>query len=304
METLRLASSSSPMALAQAARVGHRIATRLDSLMVVEVFVETPMDPEKQVGRIAEKVRDFVADAGLCSASRLGPGLPGGVILAALLRDRDPRYRCVSPERPILAGLPGHARVVTCDAVSRAQIRNRYPRLQVDLAPPSWEIFAGLRHRAWDAACLPPEIFDVGSLAGLSSELIDPEEVVPAVGQGVVAILARSDDPRVRERLAEIDDPELETAFGAERAFLAGVSETMQGAVAATARAVRRGWALELTGLLAHRDGDWLVSLDCEAAGGSEAREAKRLAESCLERAGRKRTGEAAKKETLVTKPA
>jgi len=299
METLRLASSSSPMALAQAARVGHRIATRLDSVMVVEVFVETPMDPDRQIGRIAEKVRDFVADAGACSASRLGSALPPGVVLAALLRDRDPRYRCVTPERPSLAALPGHARVVTCDAVSRAQIRNRYPRLQVDLAPPSWEIFAGLRHRAWDAACLPPEIFDVGSLAGLSSELIAPEEVVPSVGQGVVAILARSDDARVRERLAEIDDPELEIALAAERAFLAGVSHLSQGA--ATARAIRKGWALELTGLLAHRDGDWLVSLDGRAAAGSEIQEARRLAESCLERAAKKRAVEAVRKEALVT---
>ena len=298
METLRLASSSSPMALAQAARVGHRIATRLDSLMVVEVFVETPMDPEKQVGRIAEKVRDCVADAGVCSASRLGSALPAGVVLAALLRDRDPRYRCVSPERPALAGLPGHARVVTCDAVSRAQIRHRYPRLQVDLAAPSWEIFAGLRHRAWDAACLPPEIFDVGSLAGLSSELIAPEEVVPAVGQGIVAILARCDDERVRARLAEIDDPDLEVSLGAERAFLASVSGMMEGA--ATARAVPGGRGVELTGVLAHRDGDWLVSLDCRAAPGSEAQEARRLAESCLERAARK-TGEPVRKEALVT---
>ena len=286
------------MALAQAARVGHRIATRLDSLMVVEVFVETPMDPEKQVGRIAEKVRDCVADAGVCYASRLGPALPDGMVLAALLRDRDPRYRCVSPERPILAGLPGHARVVTCDAVSRAQIRHRYPRLQVDLAAPSWEIFAGLRHRAWDAACLPPEIFDVGSLAGLSSELIAPEEVVPAVGQGVVAILARSDDDRVRARLAEIDDPDLGVALRAERAFLADVSGMMQGA--ATARAVPGARGVELTGVLAHREGDWLVSLEGRAALGLEIREARRLAESCLERAARK-TGEAVRKEVLVT---
>ena len=58
METLRLASSSSPMALAQAARVGNRIGTRLDSVMVVEVFVDTPMDPDRQVARIGEKIRE------------------------------------------------------------------------------------------------------------------------------------------------------------------------------------------------------------------------------------------------------
>ena len=81
METLRLASSSSPMALAQAARVGNRIATRLESLMVVEVFVDTPMDPDRQITRIAQKIREEVADAGVCSASRLGSAT-GATLLA------------------------------------------------------------------------------------------------------------------------------------------------------------------------------------------------------------------------------
>lgn len=299
METLRLASSSSPMALAQAARVGGRIAARLESVMVVEVFVETPMDPDRQIARIAEKIRDSAADAGICPASRLGPVLPAGVIVAALLRDRDPRYRCVSPERPSLSALPRHARVVTCDPVARAQIRHHHPRLQVDLAVPSWEIFAGLRHRAWDAACLPPEIFDVGSLAGLASELIAPEDVIPAVGQGVAAILARAGDPTVLERLAGIQDHDLEITFAAERAFLSTISGTALDGVA-TARAVRAGWSVEMTGVAAHRDGDWLVSLSSRSPLDSATEEARRLAGSCRERAARK-TGEAVRKEALVT---
>ncbi len=300
METLRLASSSSPMALAQAARVGNRIGTCLDSLMVVEVFVDTPMDPDRQIARIAEKIREGMADAGVCSASRLGSTLPHGVLVAALLRDRDPRYRCVSPERPSLAGLPRHARVVTCDPVSRAQIRHRHPGLQVDLATPSWEIFAGLRHRAWDAACLPPEIFDVGSLAGLSSELVPPGEVVPLVGQGVAAILARADDTRVRERLSRISDADLESTFGAERAFVSAVSGMLLDSTA-TARAIRAGWALEMTGLVAHRDGEWLVSQEGRLSVGAAAEEARHLAEACRERVLKRKAGEAARREALVS---
>jgi hydroxymethylbilane synthase len=295
METFRLASSSSPMALAQTARVGNRIAARLEPLRVVEIFVETPLDPGRQVERIAERVRDEGADAGICAASRLGGSLPHGVIVAALLRDREPHYRCVSPERPSLDHLPRHARVVTCDAVCRAQVLHRLPRLQADLAAPSWEIFAGLRHHGWDAACLPPEIFDVGSLAGLASERIDAEEVVPSVGQGVAAILARADDTRVRERLARLNDVDLEIAFRAERAFLAGLADMPLDSVA-TARAVRTGWWVEMTGVVAQRDGRWLARLAGRLSAESAEAEARQLAASCRERAAR----EAAPREVLV----
>jgi hydroxymethylbilane synthase len=296
METLRLACTSSPMARAQAARAAGRIASRLRSLLVAEVLVETPVNPAKQIERIAEKIRDGAADAGICSAASLDSTLPHGVIVAALHRDRDPRYRLVSPERPSLQALPGHARVVTCDPVSRGQIRHRHPRLQVDLAAPSWEVFAGLRHRAWDAACLPPEIFDVGSLAGLSSELLAVEEVLPAVGQGMVALLARADDARTRERLAEAGDPGLEAALGAERAFLSAASGGLLDAAAA-ARAVPSGWWMELTGLLVHLDGRWLASGSARPALESAATEALRLAESCREKAAKQGASDAVPRE-------
>jgi hydroxymethylbilane synthase len=287
------------MALAQAARAESRLAARLSSLTVEEVLIETPVSPERQIVRIAERVRDGQADAGVCSAAHLGFPLPAGVVVAALFRDRDACYRLVSPERPSLSSLPGHATIVTCDPVARGQIRRRLPRLQVELSAPSWEIFAGLRHRAWDAACLPPEIFDVGSLAGLDSALVAAEEVLPAVGQGVAALLARADDARVRERLAEINDPELEATLGAERAFLAALSGGPLDA-AATARAVPAGGWMELTGILVHLDGRWIVSRSARSPLESASDEARRLAEACREQAAKRESAEAAPREVLV----
>ena len=297
MDVLRLATTSNPTAIAQAARVGYRLETVLRPLAVVEVFVETPMDPIRQIARLGERLVDGSADAALCPASRLPAALPPGVVVGALIRDRDPRYRIVTPRHPTLAALPPHAKVVVCDPVARAQIRHRFPRLQVETAPPGWEVFAGLRHRAWDAACLPPEGFDVGSVSGLCTEAVAAEEILPAVGQGELALLVRADAGKVRERLSGIADRELEAALGAERAFLAGVA-AIAGTVA-TARVVRAGWSAEVIGLLAHPDGEWEIREEARSPLERLAETTRRMAEACVQRARQPRR--AAKREVLVT---
>jgi hydroxymethylbilane synthase len=297
VDVLRLATTSNPMALAQAARIGYRLETVLRPLAVVEVFVETPMDPVRQIARLGERLLDGSADAALCPASRLPAGLPHGVVVGALIRDRDPRYRIVAPLRPDLAALPHHARVVVCDPVARAQIRHRFPRLQVETAPPGWEIFAGLRHRAWDAACLPPEGFDVGSVSGLCTEAVPPEELLPAVGQGKVALLIRAEVGELHDRLSGITDRDMETALGGERAFLSGVAH-VPGTVA-TARVIRAGWAAEVIGLLIQADGEWEWREQARTPLDSLMETARRMAAAGVERARHPRG--AAKREVLVT---
>src|SRR5574341_814835 len=145
MELLRLASLGTPTALGQAARLGYLVETRLRPLKVVDVVVESPLDPAKQIARLGERLLQGGADAALCSATRLPGSLPAGITIGAVLRDRDPRYRCVSADRMVLDSLPARSRVVACDPVARAQLLQRLPGLQVDLSLPSWEIFAGLR---------------------------------------------------------------------------------------------------------------------------------------------------------------
>jgi hydroxymethylbilane synthase len=58
-------------------------------------------------------------------------------------------------------------------------------------------------------------------LLSAATAILDPDEFVPAVGQGAIGIETRADDGRIRALVAAIDDPDTGAALTAERAFLA-----------------------------------------------------------------------------------
>jgi hydroxymethylbilane synthase len=298
MTSIRLATDSSPLSLAQTARVSYRIGVRLRPTEIVDVFVDSPVDPAGRIERLVKAIVGRNADAALCPATHLAGGIPEGVRLAAVLRDRDPRYRCVAPQHPSLDRFRPSASLVTCDLVSRAQIRARFPRLRVDLTPPSWEIFAGLRHGAWDGACLPPEVFDVGSLSGLATEPVPADLVLPAVGQGLVAILCAVEGGEIARRMEPLGEPGLAACFAVERLFLEELGET-PGRVA-SARAVGETGAIELTGVAVQKEGDWSVTVQGSAPLDTAGEEARRLGRSCRELARERDLATVPRGEALV----
>jgi hydroxymethylbilane synthase len=60
----------------------------------------------------------------------------------------------------------------------------------------------------------------LGLLSAVTA-LLDPDEFVPAVGQGAIGIETRADDARTRALVEAIDDADTRVALAAERAFLA-----------------------------------------------------------------------------------
>jgi hydroxymethylbilane synthase len=172
------------------------------------------------------------------------------------------------------------SKIATCDEISRAQILHRFPRLTTEVVPPSPDVFEGLRDGTWGAACLPPEILDVGSLAGLKSEPIPEGKVLPAVGQGVVALLVRTGSETLPRWLAGLNDRDLEHRLTLENLFVSLVGGEADCVV--TARAGRAGSNVELTGMLGQRDGEWLVLVQSEAVPGKAEQTVRRLADSCL----------------------
>ena len=184
--------------------------------------------------------------------------------MGAWLRDSSRLLRCVSPDRPRLSLLPSRAKVVTTDPVARAQILHRHPRLEVELAPERADLLMGLRRGRWQAACVSPALLETGWTTTLHVETIESDEVIPAVGLGAVAVLVRAGDLRNRERAARINEAATAHLLDAERSFLRHLPR-MAGALG-TARAVRAGDILKLTGLIVERDGAWLALDEAEAS--------------------------------------
>lgn len=280
---IRVASGDHPICLGQAARVERLLGALPGSPEVVAVTVESARDPALQIERLAWTLRQRQADAAVTLAACLAVGLPQGIEVGAVLRGSDPRYFFVSLERGALSELEKGAEVVTWDAVCRAQVLYRYPHLNVEPVR-SWAgLHEGLRHGEWAAACLPPEVVEAGSDWGLRTEEIDVDEVVPAIGQGDLALLIPEGERSSLVTAVNQDETmarlRLESAFWWQAMEICGT--------VATARAVLSDGTVELTGIIADAEGAWLVGDTARGPELSDEAIAQELAESCKAMAGK-----------------
>jgi hydroxymethylbilane synthase len=94
---------------------------------------------------------------------------------------------------------------------------------------------------------------------GLTSDIAEYlsfDVMLPAPGQGALAVQCRSDDPVTLELLAPIDDAASRNAVTAERAFLGGLGVGCSTPVAAYAQAGN------LVGLVASKDGRLVIRVN------------------------------------------
>jgi hydroxymethylbilane synthase len=82
---------------------------------------------------------------------------------------------------------------------------------------------------------------------GLLATVLEPEVMLPCVGQGAIGIEIRTDDPELTELCERLDDYDTRQCVTAERAFLAGMGGGCQSPVAAMG--VSSGGRLRLTAL-------------------------------------------------------
>jgi hydroxymethylbilane synthase len=126
---------------------------------------------------------------------------------------------------------------------------------------------AGLRRMNWE---------------GQVSEFFDPETMVPAIGQGALAVETREGDERVRRAVAPLDHPPTRVSVLAERAFLRRLEGGCQVPIGGLARI--RAEKLALTGLVAGVDGRRVVKGKVEGPLGKNTELGVQLAEDLLGR--------------------
>ncbi|MGA8725043.1 MAG: hydroxymethylbilane synthase [Acidimicrobiales bacterium] len=309
-DKLRLATRGSPLARWQAERVGQLlgalgIATEL-------VVVETEGDRRRDVsidrlggqGVFVKEVQAAVArgdaDAAVHSAKDLPASeLPGlaDLHLAAFPERADVRDTLIGGT---LDTLPTASTVATGSARRRAQLSNIRPDL----------LFADLRGnlatriatagtgRIAAVVVAQAALDRLGWLppAGVATEVLRTEVMVPQVGQGALAVECRADDARTSAALSAIDDPVVRRLVSAERAFLAelgGGCTLPVGAYAQLAEgesAPRKGRQVMLSGMLAGFGGTVVLrQRRCGADGEELGRE---VARDLLERAGEDADGD------------
>jgi len=208
---------------------------------------------------------DGRADLAVHSLKDVPMEMPEGFALAAIGAREDPRDALVSNHYLDLAGLPGGARIGTSSLRREAQLRERDPLLQ--MLPLRGNVNTRLRkldEGQYDAIILAAAGLKRLGFASRIASLLDPEDMLPAAGQGALAVECRADRADVLAALAPLADRDATLATTAERAFARMLSGSCHTPLAA--HAVFRHGELWLRGLVASPDGAEVMRGDRSAA--------------------------------------
>jgi hydroxymethylbilane synthase len=239
MTAVRIGTRASLLATTQSRLVADLVRARLGrEVELVEVTTEGDRSSEPLttlggtgvfVTALREALLDGRVDLAVHSLKDLPTAPAPGIALAAVPPREDPRDVVVARDGLTLGGLPVGSRVGTGSPRRAAQLHALGLGLEVvDIRGNVDTRLAKVSSGEYDAVVLARAgLARIGRLDDVT-EVLDPIQVLPAPGQGALAVEARSGDPLVAE-LRVIDDPVSRATVTAERAVLA----TLEGGCSA-----------------------------------------------------------------------
>ncbi len=233
--TWRVGTRRSALALVQARAVAEWLRARAgDAVELVEVTTTgdrlREQNPAAGGGRgvfvkqLDAALLDGRVDLCVHSAKDVPPEIPEGLCIAAFPARGDPRDALVAPCGWTLASMPEGARVGTGSPRRALQLLRRRPDVRV--LPLRGNVDSRLARQAagdFDALVLAAAGLERLGAAGAAAERIDSEVMVPAAGQGALAVETRADAAGLLALLAPLDDLPTAAAVLAERAVLAAL---------------------------------------------------------------------------------
>ena len=304
---LTIGTRGSRLALAQANETRRRLSEAhgrdLDSIVLKTIrtsgdtIQDRPLADAGGKGLFTKEIDAALiageVDAAVHSAKDLPTFLPEGVALAGFLKREDPRDALVSALADTIEGLPRGASFGAASLRRQAQAL----RLRPDLRPELLRGNVETRLRKAEAGEIGATLLALAGLRrlGLAHRARAPlalDAFLPAVGQGAIALTARSDDAEALAALAAISDAATGAELAAERAFLAELEGSCRTPIAGLARV--EGGRLRFRGQVLRTDGSESFEVEAEGAVEDAARlgaEAgrdlrRRLPEGVLEKAG------------------
>ena len=181
--------------------------------------------------------------------------LPDACELACVLERADPRDAFVSNRHVDLAQMPAGAVVGTSSLRRAAQLRERFPALRIEPLRGNLDTrLAKLDGGRYDAIILAAAGLKRLGLAERIRQVVPPDVLLPAPGQGVLGIEIRTDLAEVRDALAFLDHRETLLAVSAERAVSRQLGGNCRTPLGAYAHLLPDG-QLRIDALLADDDG-------------------------------------------------
>jgi hydroxymethylbilane synthase len=267
---LRIGTRGSPMALIQTGLVRDRLIAahpELGAVGALEIVTIRTTGDRVQDRRLAEiggkglfskEIEEALLagtiDLAVHSLKDMETWLPDGLEIACVLARDDPRDALLATKATSLAGLPQGAKIGTASLRRQAQLL----RLRPDLAimPIRGNVNTRIDKLAageFDAIVVAQCGLERLGKAGLTTEILAPDAMLPAVGQGALAIECRQGDHALRQLLDPLHDPGSAACVSAERAMLAALDGSCRTPIAGLAEC--KGGLLTLEGLLIKPDG-------------------------------------------------
>lgn len=265
---LRIGTRGSPLALAQAEEVrarlvaAHGLPPEALAVQVIRTSGDRIQDrPLAEAGgkglftkEIEEALLAREIDLAVHSSKDVPTFLPPGLMLAAFLPREDVRDVLISRKAARIEDLPQGASLGTASLRRQALAL----RLRPDLRVVSLRGNVETRLRKLDEGVADATLLALAGLkrlgrADAATAILPMESFLPAIGQGAIALEARTDDAHVRGLLAAIDHAETSFALVAERAFLAALDGSCRTPIAGYAQVL--GDRIEFRGLVIRPDG-------------------------------------------------
>jgi len=289
---LILGTRGSGLALRQAVMVAQALEERHDGLRIERRILKTegdvrggsfgPGDRGVFVKSIERSLLGGEIDFAVHSLKDLPAEDTPGLLVAAVPERVDPRDALVSTGGGGLDDLPDGAKVGTGSPRRRSQLLLARPDLTIRPIRGNIDTRAALV----DGGGLDGVVLAAAGLIRLGLErpwcAIDPKTCLPAVGQGALAIQARSDDRATIEHLLVLEDPGSRFQIEAERAFLSELGGGCMAPATAWARAEKDG--LRIDAMVAALDGEHRFVESCVCANADGPGAGRRLAQRLNDR--------------------
>jgi hydroxymethylbilane synthase len=284
------------MAMAQSERVASMLSARtgcLVELVGITTFGDVSKAHLAQIGGtgvfVSELRKRLVSgdiDFAVHSLKDLPAVADKDVALAAIPPREDPRDALVAKNGAKLADLPAGARIGTGSPRRAAQLL----LLRPDLQPVAIRGNAGTRLGKVNAGEVEAVVLAYAGLARIGrlevvSQVFEPDEMMPAPGQGALAAECLASRPELAELLGQIDDAASRAATGAERSLLAALQAGCSAPIGAYAAGTS---VLRLDAVVAAADGGEALRASASGPAGQAGKLGRQVADELLGRgAGR-----------------
>lgn len=264
-QQLRIGTRGSPLALTQARMVRGLLAAAFPDAPEAEIVpIRTTGDAitdrsladaggkglfTKEIDRA---LLDREVDIAVHSAKDMETWLVEGTVIGAALEREDPRDALIGATS--IADIPRGAKIGTASHRRQAQLLAQRPDLNVVLFRGNVETrLRKLAEGEADATLLALAGLNRLGRAEAADAILGTDEMLPAAGQGIIAIARRDDNEIAAQALAPLNDGKTLTCLHAERAMLDALDGTCRTPIGGLARII--GGELNLDGLVAWPDG-------------------------------------------------